>query len=930
MADGNQSGGKENESSFNSMWRLGAVGDPRPYPVFGSADHIAQKIIKEDKPRNLLINPDEDPRNREMETAYLNERLEYNHKFAKQDRDGWRLSHALTPKEVAPVLNALRRFERWDFREGVNTYQFQNLIGVALSNHESYSMTYSQLLEEGVVTGPIDEKGFVEPEYLTEIGLAHVVKIYKKVEEKPRKQRRESYEVDPDGNRKLIKAFEDVTYMEVEVEKPCFLPENERFVLALANIELAQQLITGQKQHVETEVFDAQRAALEEQVKIFFFKGIGMSNDQFKWFFNAKDIAKISSENKEGAEIGKERNRAMRIQRLIGHCETKEKMEDYLNKSFALEKILDEPMVDRMLERIGEVERGFEDGGTTPESDSKYFDRKFEKVAKYLIGEGLTITKVKRKTREGNEVEVKQYELKGWLTAAERDVCTDEWQNEAHKKSGKKGGDAVKFETKELKVRGFWTSDGNTFTRGEKDLQFAMNAKISISIEDPKGYVVRDADQMMWTRGEKDEMGAEIYAFKYAADGKTPLLDEYGKMIPNLPTGEELVEAWNRILNEEQWIKEMKPILKRFSLPGEPIGSDLSKLIHFYLYSLKDNLNERPSGLLLGVDKMKKMSQSMLSLGRTQIETAYLDKDGNVVKDESGKIKKIKSNRSLLEQWDGFKGDDYLAVEPAIDLSDMSWNKVRSPEEVEDVKVSELRVAMNTDDGKRMTVAIWESLKISTEAKSELITKHGDEAQALTAVLGEFFAMDDGGMGDNLDGFYKLMNFLAGDGNPDKRPHAYFKNTKIDPKALKELDTWTGKKKFLQIIFGAAGAWGDFRKYDRTMSKLISEGKDKKADGSQITVRSIITDEVNENVSKVQEGYYDTLRSHPDWPMWRNQSFTYEVIDENGRAHDDSMNLEQILEGTGPEQPGLASRLGFFDAKNRGKGIKHRMKTLYY
>lgn len=893
--------------------------------------------------KNLLGN-ELDPRQLELEAGFMNQRLDYSKDRAQQNREIWRLSHALTPKDVAPCIDALRTLERWDFREGVNTYQFQSLIGLAIDNHFAYAKSHQTLIDEGVVVGKIDKNGYiVKGGEITEIGIAYAAKIEEEQQEITTKIKKSSFETDPVTGARLketIKTWEEWETRNVPLEKPCFLSEPERYLLSSANIELAQQFITGQKQHIETEIFDAQRAALEEQVKIFFFKGIGMSNQQFEWFFKAKDISKISSENKEGKEIGKERNRTMRIQRLIGHSETKEKMENYLNSSFALEKILDETMVDRVLKRIGGLDQ------IVGESESTYFDRKFEKAAKFLIGEGLTISTATRKNRDDSEIKVKQYELKGWLTAAERDVCTSEWQNEEHKKSGKKGGDAVKYETKDLKVRGFWTSDGNTFTRGEKDLQFAMNAKISISIEDPKGYIVRDADQMMWTRGEKDEMGSEIYAFKYkkikdkegkdtekfelTKEGKLiPELDENGKMIPNLPTGGELVEAWNRILNEEQWIKEMKPILKRFSLPGEPIGSDLSKLIHFYLYSLKDNLNERPSGLLYGVDVMPRMAQSMLSLGRTQIETAYIGKDGKIVLDDDGKIKIIKANRSLLEQWDGFKGDEYLVVEPAIDLSDMSWSKVKSPEEVEDIKVGELREAMKTDGGKLMTKAIWESLKIPAETKSELISKHGDEAQALTAVLGEFFAMDDQGMGDNLDGFYKLMNFLAGDGNPDKRPHAYFKNTKIDAKTLKDLDTWTGKKKFLQIIFGAAGAWGDFRKYDRALSKLIHEGKDKKEDGTRITTRSLMTDEVNENVSKVQKGHYDTLRSHPDWPAWRKTSFEYTIIDDKGLEHQQSMNLEQILEGTN-KQPGLATRLGYFNATNRNKGIKYQMRVLSY
>ena len=913
---------------INSSLHDGIPDSVKSFTSIGTPKENIDKFTSLDvAPRNLLDTED-DPRRMEMEQGFINERLEYSKDRAQQNREMWRLSHALTPKDVAPCLDALRILEKWDFKEGVNTYQFQSLIGLAIDNHYAYAKSHKQLIDEGVVVGNIDRNGYIaNGGQITEIGIAYVAKIDKIQQEITSKRKKSSFETDPVTGARLeetIKTWEEWETYQTTVEKPCFLSETERYILSTANLELAKQLITGQKQHFETEIFDAQRAALEEQVKIFFFKGIGMSNDQFSWFFNAKDISKITPDNKEGKELGRERNRTMRIQRLIGHCETKEKFEKHLNESFALEKILDEKMIDRTLSRAGEI--AIEPG----ESQEDFFERKFEKAAKYLLGEGLTITKVKRRTREGDEVYVKQYEMKGWLTAAERDVCTDVWRDEDHKKSGKKGGDAVKYETEILKSRGLWTSEGNTFTRGEKDLQFAMNAKISISIGDPKGFIVRDADQMMWTRGEKDEMGAEIYAFKYVKDKKgnlVPELDDRGNMIPNLPTGEELVALWNRCLNEEEWKKEAKPFLKRFSLPGEPIGSDLSKLFHAYLYQLKDHINERPTGLLLGVDKMPRMAQSMLKLGRTKAKTGYISHDGKVVQTES--------LRSLLEQWDGFKGDDYLVIEPAVDLSDIAWNKVRSPEEVEEIKVTEIREALVADKDGKITKELWKSLKIDDEARKALINKYGDEAQALTAVVGEFFAMDDGGVGDNIDGFYKLFNFLAGDGNPAKRPHAYFTETKIEFKDLLSLDYWTGKKKFLQIIYGAAGAWGDFRKYDRFASKDLNSKKQvgDKEQFSKIASTNM-KDGVDRDVSNTQIGWYDTVRSSPMYDAQRSGDLIKykKYSKKNGKDVMDEPNgltPIQIIEGKSDTEPGLAVRFGFMKPEKIGKAPEIKMNVLH-
>ena len=65
--------------------------------------------------------------------------------------------------------------------------------------------------------------------------------------------------------------------------------------------------------------------------------------------FTAADISKISASNPEtlnNQELGRKRNKAMRLYYLVGMCETKEKMEEHLNQTQNLEKILDEATIE--------------------------------------------------------------------------------------------------------------------------------------------------------------------------------------------------------------------------------------------------------------------------------------------------------------------------------------------------------------------------------------------------------------------------------------------------------------------------------------------------------------------------------------------------------------------------------------------------------
>lgn len=858
------------------------------------------------------LGEEEDPRNREMEAAFANERLSYESRYAKQDRLLARLIKAETPKDVAPCIEALRKFENWDYREGINSYRFQNMIGQALDNHDAYVKSHAQLKAEGIVDGEISPQGYIANGGRMRFD-GYEVRIDEEKVEIVRATRKQKYKEGNNGEKLNLEEWIETETIPQIVEKPCFLPEKERFALAEANHELAKQMIVGQKQHIETEIFDNNRAALEEQVKIFYLKQIGLSNNQFKWFFNAADISKITPEQRENKELGKLRNKAMRLMRLIGHSETKEKMEKYLNETFALEMILDKVTIDRIFEISNtDVKKN------TEESNEDYINRRFEAAAKFLIGDGLKISYAKRYDTAGKEVLVKQYEVGGWLTAEERDLTTNIYRGgNVHDK----GADAVSFESKKLRVRGYITGDGNIFSRGEKDIQYSALGKIGFIIGDKSQSAVKDADRMFWTRGEKDELGPEYYAFKHRTDKSGKIVferDNEGNIIPDLPTGEELVAKWNECLTEEEWKTWGRGILKRFSLPGEPVGSDLSKLFWTYLYRLKDQLSERPTGLLLSTDKVKRLSQSLLSLARTEAETGYL-------REVNGKIEVVKTKtlRSLREQWEGYKGDQYLAIEKPIDLGDLKWEQVRAAEEVEEIVVHQKREVTNHKDAKEVKEKVWKLIGVSEETKKELINKYGDEDRAQAAVIGDTFAKDDGGVGDNADGFYKLMNFLAGDGNPEKRPWAYLTNTKLDPKDFTVLDTWTAKNKFLQIINNAAGMFGDFRRHDRN---VVRRNKELSLKAQKDSMKN----EADANITAAKMGWFDSVRAHPMYPAWRMNTVDYQIYDEKGRMKSDKAQIYQIVEGFDANRPGMAVRYGFMSPEQIGKPPRSQMKTFYY
>lgn len=841
--------------------------------------------------------PDIDPNQEQMEEYNARERLDWESANAKHDIEFNILTNARKPKELDMVVDVIRTAENFDYGEVIDPYSFRRYERQALSNWRRYSKSHADLKKLGIIDGTIKSDGYLDGSinfHGFDIAIDKVTvnqKSYKPTitfSEDPRKN----------PNAEPIDQKWEVTVEPMQIEKAYFGVDKEREALAYANKELLQQMVVSQKQHQETIIFDNNRAALEEQVKIFFLKNINMSNTQFQWFFKADNISKITPENKENGELGDKRDKAMRLMRLIGHSETKEKMEKYLNETFALEMILDTQTVDVVLNMIGEKPERI-----AAETPQQFADRKFLAAARYLIGNSLTVTREVRYKNDGTQVSVKQYELKDWLTQEERDITTTVLR--AGQTLDDKGADAVSFENKKLKARGWLVQDGNVFSRGEKDLQYSMAAKLAVILGGDK-FAVRDADRMFWTRGEKDELGPEIYAYKHnVVNGKVEYArDANGNLIPDLPTGEELVARWNNCKTDAEWIKLGRADLKKFSLPGEPIGSDLSKLFWSYLYRLKDQLNERPTGLLLSTDKVQRMSQSLLSLARTEVETGYI---------KGGQVIKSKSLRSLREQWDGFKGDQYLAIEEPKDLGDIEWEQVRVPQEVEEVVVQEKRSAGEVD---------WSKLKIPEAVKAALIAAEGNENKAIVAAVEQFFVKDDGGVGDNADGFYKLMNFLAGDGNPEKRPWAYFTNAKLDMKALTELDTWTGKNKFLQIIFGAAGAFGDFRKYDRNEVKTSGETSMKKQKGA-------MRKEADERTSKAKRDWYESVRSAPMYHTIRETPIKYKKYTTNGEMIQNSLTLAQVVEGKSEKEPGLAVRYGFMPADQIGKPPQHQMNVLY-
>ncbi|MDO8341499.1 MAG: hypothetical protein Q7T59_06015, partial [Candidatus Woesebacteria bacterium] len=576
-------------------------------------------------------NLDDEARRVQEQAFYAAQRDE---QWGRRERDLNRLQNAERVTDIAGVLEILEDFQDWSRQEATDPYSYRMYTKTALDGARAFGKTCAQLEEEGIVRSRGNAPAINNDGYLADgtevLQNGYAIRV-------------EKQEVSlPDGGQGIK-------------ERYYYGKEAERKALANAHLELMKTLIVTQKIHEQTGAFDANRAALDEMVKLFYIRQIGLTNEQIKWVFTAADIKKITPENLINQESGQRRSEAMRALYLMGMCETKEKMEAHLNNTYNLEKLLDQPkIVENALKIMRDA--NFED------PDARDMDDKI-KVARFLIGKGLTY--------ENNKWKV------NWLNKEQRDPSRVHSEDE----KDKRGSGAIK---QEKEVRGYLTEFGNPYTRSRnsRDIMNTLVIRVGNLIGDKDD--VRIVDRLFWTWGERDELGLEIYSKE------------------NIPTGEVLLDTFNKLSEDyDKWRTWADENLRYFSLPGEPIGSDLSKIFYPQFYRLKDLLNDRPTGPHLTVDKFKRFTQSLMTLANTEVRCGRfetnddgsikykMEADGVTFKlDERGnKIpsKELEENRSIKEQFLGHKNNDNFTNEPAKEMGEIGWEQVTAPAEMQDV-----------------------------------------------------------------------------------------------------------------------------------------------------------------------------------------------------------------------------------------------------
>lgn len=810
---------KTEPSKMDNRPTAGTVlSEPIPGTVFGSArEKWDEQIALGNIPRTAiaeadlvnLSDPDEEENKRrtEMEMAYAYQSRE--EEFARRDRLLSRLMKAENPKDVAAVLEILADTQDWSKAEANDRYTYTQYVKTALDGARAFRKTAKQLEEEGIIEGPSlkDGSGGRGPAIGSDGYLVEGAKVL---------QRGYAIKVDEIKDLKPVRGGKEV--MVTVKERVYFGSDEERKALASAHEQLMRTLIVSEKIHEMTGAFDANRAALEEMVKYFYIRQVGLQNEQIGWVFTAADIDKITVEKPNNQEAGSRRSKSIRGMFIMGNCETKEKMEAHLNDTYNLEKFLDKATIERAKKLM--VATNFSD----PEAENIPGVDDTLRVARFLIGKGLT--------RENGTWHV------NWLTKDERDpskVNTEEEKN-------KRGLGAVK---QEKNKRGFLTEFGNPYTRGSRDTVYQLNNRLALLVGNKDD--VKIADRLFWTWGERDELGLEQFA--------------------TLPTGEEFLKKFNELtaIDYDEWRNWANERLRYFSLPGEPIGSDLSKIFYARWYRLKDLLNDRPTGSALTINEFDRLTQSLMTLCRTEVQVGG---EGVV--------------RSIKEQFLGHKPNDGLSAEPAKEMGEIGWEQVTTPAEIEDAMVGE-------------------------DVRSGL-----DKAK-VDAELG----IRSGSASDNAMGYFWLMNFLAGDGNPDKRPWAMINDENPDPRKFMKASGFTAKNKFLTIVWhDAALVYGEWRK--KQIEARAEEGAT-----SKDRVSRRIKKEAEAKWKRGRKNYWHGVRSLPDYSTWEDQQIKIRTVEQEQRQK----SVISIVEGVSGK-PGLAVRFGFMDMNEVQKPPKHRMSII--
>jgi len=740
-----------------------------------------------------------------LEARYAREREE---EYAKRDRLFNRLMGAENPKDVAAAIEVVRDFENFQFGETIDRWTFGAFKKAALDGRRAYGKISVDLVEDEIIEGSVGQDG-----YLAEGGRVRHPGYTIRVDQTTEQERvvipHLVYDRSPEeeGATVIRKEFEVVDRNKL-VEKPYFGPDAERKSLANAYEEFHRFMVTSELVQNQSSAFYLTRAGLEKMVDHFYFAQDYLTNKQIKWLFTAADIEKLTPQNPENQELGKRRDKASRLHYLVGMCETKEQMENFLNTTYCLEKILDLSTIERTLkvaEKMGQL-------NNMPETD----DQKYVEAVRFLLGKNVIITRGPGGYR---------YEMVGWQTKDQRDPL-----------KGGKGADAI---NDEKEARGFLTDLGNPYAEKSRDNLYMLQARFSNLSGDE--WAVNDASRYMWTWGLFDELGLVKYT------------DE-----KNMPTGEEILNKKNT-LSHEEWEKYAAEKRKLFTLTGEPTGSDLAKIIYPYYWRLKECLLNRPAGPFLTIDKFKRLTNSFLGLCSTEVDIV------------DGKGRGHKENRSIKEQWLGYKSVDGKYDEAAKNLGDIEWEQVRMP---------------------------------------------GDLLQEVGNVNNE---VDLGAVRDNAYNYFWVMNWIAGRDDIIKAPWQFVMKGVENPASLMEIGTYTNKIKFWKILaHDNMIVWGDWR--SRYLAMREANPGSSFEDCAKATEERAVQ-EAARILDKGQKDWYDGIRSMPDYSIWGSQQVKYIGSEGISMGTSKEIHMLEIVER-------LAVRFGFLAKEDYKKTPKNRFKVV--
>lgn len=791
-------------------------------------------------------NPDKERENLE-ESFYGQSREE---DFAKRDRVLNRLMNAESPRDVAAAIEMVKDYEGVHYGGTIDRYTYSAYKKAALEGKRAFekgSKDISDLAKDGIVEGSVNAAGFLENGGKVK-AAGYAIRVDRKEIEEPHILQKVVHNVDPKtGERGTSQLIEETVRAKKIVESVYFGSADERLALSRAHEELHKILVTSEILQNQTILFDETRASLESMVKSFYQGQVYFTNLQTGWFFSAADISKMDHKKTEtlyNTELGDRRDKAMRLYHLVGMCEQRENFEKYLNETYNLEEILDYDQ--EGTETIDRVLQIAKNKGKLIPSDNADKDEKYIAAVKFLIGKDVKINR----DANGNW----QYSLDGWTNWQERDPVV--YQQGLKEFDDRKKLSPDKSKSIEEEKNQFKENFGKKI--GGKCVDYEKNQRGFLTeFGNPYAEAYRDNLYALMSRMNEivgDDMAvSEAGRFFWTRGLRDELGVEIyahkidlktGELVENLPTGEELLSKYNSSTFEE-WEKYCQDMEKRYAINGEPVASDLSKVFWPKMWRLKEMMKDRSAGPYLTYDSFDRLTQSELSLCRVKIETGEKDDFGEP----------ILEMRSIREVWLGYKGAGKFASEHAIDLGKISWEQAKPPGDVKNTATTE-----------------------ATE-------------------------VDKKGIQDNADGYFWVMNYLAGDDNPAKRPYQFIMKGVERFGDLQKPEAYTDKIKFWKIVWhGPAITWGNWR-------KLYQKNK--------ITDKDYVTkteDEANAEAARMldkgKKDWWKGVASMPDYPLAITQRISY--MTEGGSTAE--MKLSEFIER-------LATKYGFIDPEVKGKAV---------